>query len=220
MVYILYGVGSPIAADVYEIILRAGGEVIASVQNRPEYPCPANLPHVLGLEALREAWRREAVVVPLVSPGHRETAEQEAREHGFTKFPALIDPSSVVAQSARTEDACIINAGVVVAANCRLGHSVFLNRSTSLGHDSTVGAFATVGPGAVVCGSCTIRAGAFVGAGATIIPKCTIGRNSIVGAGSVVTRDVPDHCVVAGNPAKITRENHPGYGNVSVSDGV
>jgi carbonic anhydrase/acetyltransferase-like protein (isoleucine patch superfamily) len=37
----------------------------------------------------------------------------------------------------------------------------------------------------------------------------TIGENSIVGAGSVVTKDIPDNCVAAGNPAKPLRELDP-----------
>lgn len=43
-----------------------------------------------------------------------------------------------------------------------------------------------------------------IGSNATILPV-TIGKNSIVGAGSVVTKDVPENSVVAGNPAKIIR---------------
>lgn len=42
-----------------------------------------------------------------------------------------------------------------------------------------------------------------IGANSTILPGITIGYNSLVGAGSVVTKDVPDNTVVAGNPAKI-----------------
>jgi len=34
----------------------------------------------------------------------------------------------------------------------------------------------------------------------------TIGRNSIVGAGSVVSQDVPDNCVVLGNPARVIKK--------------
>lgn len=41
-----------------------------------------------------------------------------------------------------------------------------------------------------------------VGANCTLLPGVRIGRNSLVGAGSVVTRDVPDGWVVAGNPAR------------------
>ncbi len=51
----------------------------------------------------------------------------------------------------------------------------------------------------------TVRQGASIGSGATILSNITIGRNAIVGAGSVVTRDVPDNAIVAGNPARILR---------------
>jgi acetyltransferase-like isoleucine patch superfamily enzyme len=47
-----------------------------------------------------------------------------------------------------------------------------------------------------------VRSGAALGANATILPGVTIGRWALVGAGSVVTRDVADHELVAGNPAR------------------
>jgi len=50
-----------------------------------------------------------------------------------------------------------------------------------------------------------IRKGVSIGNNATILPV-TIGKNSIVGAGSVVTKDVPDNVIVAGNPAKIIKK--------------
>lgn len=48
--------------------------------------------------------------------------------------------------------------------------------------------------------------GVWVGIGATILGGVTIGNRAIIGAGSVVTRDVPDYCVVAGNPAKVIKK--------------
>jgi acetyltransferase-like isoleucine patch superfamily enzyme len=45
----------------------------------------------------------------------------------------------------------------------------------------------------------------FIGCGAIILPNVTIGDHVIVGAGSVVTKDVPSHCAVAGNPAKVIK---------------
>lgn len=47
----------------------------------------------------------------------------------------------------------------------------------------------------------------FIGVRAIILPGIKIGNEVIVGAGSVVTKDVPSNCIVAGNPAKIIREN-------------
>lgn len=47
----------------------------------------------------------------------------------------------------------------------------------------------------------------FIAVGATILPGVRIGDEVIVGAGSVVTKDVPSNVVVAGNPARIIREN-------------
>lgn len=49
----------------------------------------------------------------------------------------------------------------------------------------------------------TIMQKARIGAGVVILPGVMIGKNSLVGAGSVVTKDIPDNVVVAGNPARI-----------------
>lgn len=50
-----------------------------------------------------------------------------------------------------------------------------------------------------------VRQGASIGANATILPGLTIGAGAMVGAGAVVTRSVPAHAVVIGNPARIVR---------------
>ena len=46
----------------------------------------------------------------------------------------------------------------------------------------------------------------WIGADCTILPGVIIGENSIIGAGSVVTKNIPNNVIVAGNPAKLIRE--------------
>lgn len=43
----------------------------------------------------------------------------------------------------------------------------------------------------------------FVGANTTILPNVSIGNNVVIGANSLVTKSIPDNCVVAGNPARV-----------------
>jgi acetyltransferase-like isoleucine patch superfamily enzyme len=50
---------------------------------------------------------------------------------------------------------------------------------------------------------------AWIGDSSIICKGVTVGQNSVVGAGSVVTRDVPDNCVAAGNPARVISELDP-----------
>ena len=55
------------------------------------------------------------------------------------------------------------------------------------------------------CDTTNVKRGASIGSGATILCGVTIGERAIIGAGSVVTKDVPDDAVVAGNPARVLR---------------
>lgn len=58
----------------------------------------------------------------------------------------------------------------------------------------------------LTCMPVVLKRNCWIGAGAVILPGVTVGENSIVGAGSVVTKDVPDNTVVAGNPAKFVKQ--------------
>lgn len=52
----------------------------------------------------------------------------------------------------------------------------------------------------------TIGSDVWVGGGAIICPGVTIGSKTVIGAGSVVTRDIPEGVVAAGNPCRVLRE--------------
>lgn len=55
-------------------------------------------------------------------------------------------------------------------------------------------------------GDIIIKQGAWVGTGATILAGVTVGKGAIVAASAVVTKDVPDNTIVAGNPAKVVKQ--------------
>ena len=51
-------------------------------------------------------------------------------------------------------------------------------------------------------GPIVIRQGAWIGSGSIVLAGVTVGEHAVVAAGSIVTRDVRDYSVVAGNPAR------------------
>lgn len=71
---------------------------------------------------------------------------------------------------------------------------------TTLNHD-----FNPENRSATIAKPIHIKKNAWIGIASTILPGVTIGENSIVGAGSVLTKDVPDNSIVAGNPAKFIK---------------
>jgi UDP-2-acetamido-3-amino-2,3-dideoxy-glucuronate N-acetyltransferase len=94
--------------------------------------------------------------------------------------------------------------GVTIEAEVFVGHGVtFINdrrpRATTAGGRLQTDADWR-------CQATLVRRGASIGSGATVLGGVTVGENALVGAGSVVTKDVPAHAIVAGNPAKILKQ--------------
>ena len=58
----------------------------------------------------------------------------------------------------------------------------------------------------------SIGDGSWLGHGTVVLPGARIGRHVVVGAGSVVTGDLPDHCVAVGAPARVVRRYVEGEG--------
>lgn len=126
------------------------------------------------------------------STDRRRDAYTRAVGIGFV-FPAVMDPSAVVADSATVADGVYIGKNAVVNADAVIGTMAIINTGAVIEHDCRVGEFTHVAVGVVVCGGAEIGKDAFVGANATIIQGVRIGMKSIIGAGSVVCGDVPEH---------------------------
>jgi sugar O-acyltransferase (sialic acid O-acetyltransferase NeuD family) len=213
---VIYGLRSGYAAEVVEIVWRLGWSVAALIDNLPDGPSSSTLGPVFTPATTPDSLLELPLLIALLTPGHRAALETEARGYGWHVFPALVDPTAVVARTSAVGDGTIVNAASVIGAGAVIGRFVHVNRSASIAHDVGIRDFATLGPGCVLAGSVSIERGAFIGAGAVVAPGVRIGANSIVGAGAVVVRDVADNVVVAGNPARTIREGIPGYGDTGV----
>ncbi|RXZ43826.1 acyltransferase [Crenobacter cavernae] len=58
---------------------------------------------------------------------------------------------------------------------------------------------------ACTSGSIVIDEGSWIGANAVIMANIKIGKGSVIGAGAIVNKDIPDHCVAVGCPAKVIK---------------
>lgn len=130
-----------------------------------------------------------------------------------------------VREGARVGADCVLGKGVYVGEGVEIGDRVKVENGVSIFSGATIEDGVFIGPH--VCftndryprainpdgspksaddwqvGTILVRYGASVGAGSVLIAGVTIGRWALVAAGSVVTRDVPDHGLVSGNPARL-----------------
>jgi UDP-2-acetamido-3-amino-2,3-dideoxy-glucuronate N-acetyltransferase len=111
---------------------------------------------------------------------------------------------------------CNLGQNVVVSPGCRIGNGVKIQNNVSVHTGVTLEDDVFCGPSCVFTNVLTprafierkhefaptlVRRGASIGANATIVCGVTLGEYCVVGAGAVVTRDVPAHALVYGNPA-------------------
>ena len=123
-----------------------------------------------------------------------------------TPFPPLKHPSASVAKDFFAVDGVQIHAGVILQPGVIAGLNTVFNTGARIDHDSYIGEHTFIGPGAILCGGVIVGREVLIGAGAIILPGIKIGDGAVVGAGSVVTRPVPEHTVVWGNPARQRRK--------------
>lgn len=212
---ILFSCGSALIGDVEESCARLDIDVVV-VRNRPG-PCFARDGASVIDPGDVGPFLAQPVLIPLFTPGNRWQAAREAFALGFRQFAAVVDPTAIRPRAFSVAEGCYVNAGVVIGSSVTLGPFAMVNRSASLGHDTTIGAFASVAPGVVCGGNVKVGKGAVLGIGAVLLPDIEVGENSVVAAGSVVTRNVPAHTLVAGNPARRIKSDIAGYKGITVA---
>jgi UDP-2-acetamido-3-amino-2,3-dideoxy-glucuronate N-acetyltransferase len=113
-----------------------------------------------------------------------------------------------IQKNARVGRRCKVSSHSFLCEGVTLEDEVFVGHGVTFCNDrypraTAEGALQTEADWA--CIPTRVKQGASIGSGAVILCGVTIGARAMVGAGSVVTRDVPDGMIVAGNPARVLR---------------
>jgi sugar O-acyltransferase (sialic acid O-acetyltransferase NeuD family) len=121
----------------------------------------------------------------------------------FATSSAWIHPKAHVSPHASLGKGTVVMAGVIVQADAVIGDACIINTSASVDHDVIVGNGVHVAPNACLSGHIKVGDLAWIGVGACVKECLEIGNHSVIGAGAVVTKSVPPHVTVVGNPARI-----------------
>jgi len=142
---------------------------------------------------------------------------------------AVIDKGCEIGRNTKIWHFSHVLSGSRIGKNCNIGQNVVIGPDVTIGNNCKVQNNVSIYKGVtlencVFCGPSMVftnvynpraeirkmdevrptlvKKGATIGANATIVCGVTLGRYSFIGAGAVVTKDVPDHALVVGNPGK------------------
>ncbi len=115
-----------------------------------------------------------------------------------------------IQKGAKIGNRCKISSHTFICEGVTLEDEVFIGHNVTFINDRFPRATAANGQLQTekdwVCVPTLVKRGASIGSSATLLCGITVGEGAIVGAGSVVTKNVPDHTVVAGNPARVLKK--------------
>lgn len=103
---------------------------------------------------------------------------------------------------------CRIGNNVKIHTNCYIAQFTIMEDDVFLAPGVTIAN--DLHPGCAFSTECmrgpTLERGVQVGVNVTITPRVTIGAYSVIGSGAVITRDIPPHSLVVGNPARVIKQ--------------
>ncbi|MAH43279.1 N-acetyltransferase [archaeon] len=148
----------------------------------------------------------------------------------FISDTAVVDPSAKIGEDTKIWHFSQIRDNVVIGNGCNIANGVYIDSGVEIGNNVSIQNKSSIyrpvvieddvfiGPNVCLANdknprsgvirdlegiSWTVHKGASIGANTVIMPDVIIGKYALVGAGSVVTKDVPEHALMVGNPAKV-----------------
>lgn len=121
-----------------------------------------------------------------------------------TKIGAFVE----IQKNAKVGKRCKISSHTFICEGVTIEDEVFIGHNVTFVNDmfpraTTNGALQTEADWRVE--TTLVKRGASIGSGVTILANVVIGEYALIGAGAVVTKDVPAHAVVSGNPGRVMR---------------
>jgi sugar O-acyltransferase (sialic acid O-acetyltransferase NeuD family) len=117
----------------------------------------------------------------------------------------VVHPAAAVSKATQLGRGTVVMAGAVINPGANVGAGVIVNSRAVVEHDVEIGDYAHVSPNAALSGASRLGSFSHLGLGAVVLPSIHIGSHTVVGAGAVVTKNLPDHVVAIGVPARIHR---------------
>ncbi len=173
---------------------------------------------------LAGAARSGACDLPVIDPTARVHPSADLEADVSVGPGTSIWQRAQIRTGARIGGECVIGRDAFIDVGVPIGSRVKIQNAALVYHGVTVEDGVFIGPNAILTNDrfpraitadgelaraedwevspILLRTGSAIGAGAVVVAGTTVGRFATVGAGSVVTRDVPDHALVAGNPAR------------------
>ncbi len=216
----------------HAFIIQESGTVIYEIKEGPFVPVdPKDLapwaPNPRDTEAAKAYMKKLRSLFKPVYDADKTTKIDPSAVIGQQ---TIIEQYTIIGKKVHIGEQCKIHRNIFIDDHVRIGNRVKIQDFVMIPHGVTIEDGVFIGPGVAftndkhpraitdegklktssdwICSETLVKYGASIGANATVVCGVTIGEWAIIGAGAVVTKDVPAHAVIVGNPGKTLKQTN------------